>query len=75
MNKSTIDKLIEKMEQDIPVPDDTEVLNYLEEAIMTRHWDGTIGRPSCWYLHGVRLKGETLREAIISHMNLSKESK
>ena len=54
---------------------DTEILNYLEEAIMRHNWDGTIGRPPTWYLYGGNLKGYTLREAILAHMELSKESK
>jgi len=53
---------------------DTEILNYLEERIMTCHWDGTIGRPPQWYLHGRHLKGSNLREAIISKMNEDSEN-
>ena len=54
---------------------DTEILNYLEETIMRHHWDGTIGRPPTWHLYGGNLKGNTLREAILAHMKLSKETK
>lgn len=53
---------------------DKERLDLLEDEIMTRHWDGTIGRPPRWYLHGMKLKGDSLREAIDNYIK-QKENK
>lgn len=49
---------------------DAERLEWLERWIFERKWDGTIGRPSDWYVAGnyrhivQRMKGETFRDAI-----------
>ena len=71
MNKLA-EKVIEEMKKAVSLPDDTEILDYLEAVVMMRHWDGTIGRPPQWYMHGQQLKGNTLREAILAHMKETK---
>lgn len=45
---------------------DTERLDFLEDVIFQKKWDGTLGRPPRWYAMGAasKLSGETLREAI-----------
>ena len=53
---------------------DDKRFEWLTSFIFERKWDGTIGRPSDWYIAGnyrhitKRMKGETLRGAIDTAM-------